>query len=36
MLITATGNTVPVKAIRSVVRKGIYVPFTESGNIIIN
>jgi Hint module len=36
MLLATSGDLVPVKAIRAVVRKGIYAPFTESGFIIVN
>jgi hypothetical protein len=36
MLVTGSGNLVAVKAIRTVVRQGIYAPFTEFGSIIVN
>ena len=35
-LVTADGDLVVVKTIRTVMRKGIYAPFTASGSIIVN
>lgn len=35
-LIAATGELVVVKGIRTVVRKGVYAPFTKSGTIVVD
>jgi len=36
MLQTASGESVAVKSIKTITRKGLYAPFTSSGNIIVN
>jgi hypothetical protein len=35
-LVTADGDLVAVKNVRTVVRKGVFSPFTKSGSIIVN